>query len=116
MSLKTLFKRKPGGTAVGNILRGVSHDLTGGLLGNGAMMIKQGETDPSAANARTNEVIGGAMGGVQTANAKQSVSDKFTGIAAKVMGFFPLILGGIVTLGGIIYFATRSKGRGRRRY
>lgn len=32
---KKLFKRKPGGTMFGNLLRGVSSQVTGGILGSG---------------------------------------------------------------------------------
>lgn len=42
---KNLFKRKPGGTFFGNLLRGVANKATGGLLGNGAMMISQEDAD-----------------------------------------------------------------------
>ena len=34
--LKNIFKRKKGGTLVGNLLRGVSSAATGGILGSGA--------------------------------------------------------------------------------
>lgn len=42
-----LFKRKPGGTFVGNLIRGAvkSVPVVGGLLGNGAMMISQVDAD-----------------------------------------------------------------------
>lgn len=40
-----LFSRRPGGTAVGNILRTVANKATGGVLGTGAMMITQEEYD-----------------------------------------------------------------------
>lgn len=40
-----LFKRKPGGTLIGNLLRGVAKNATGGALGNGAMMISQEDAD-----------------------------------------------------------------------
>lgn len=43
--LSDIFKRKPGGTAVGNILRSLSSSLTDGKLGSGANMISQQEYD-----------------------------------------------------------------------
>jgi hypothetical protein len=43
--LKGLFKRKPGGTLVGNLLRGVAKGASGGILGNGGMMISQFDAD-----------------------------------------------------------------------
>lgn len=45
MALKDLFKRKPGGTFVGNLLRGAANKASGGVLGNGAMMITQEQAD-----------------------------------------------------------------------
>lgn len=40
-----LFKRKPGGTFFGNLLRKTAGAATGGILGNGAMMISQEDAD-----------------------------------------------------------------------
>lgn len=40
--LKNLFKKKPGGTVFGNLLRAASNKATGGILGNGANMIPIG--------------------------------------------------------------------------
>ncbi len=42
--LKNLFKKKPGGTFFGNLLRGVSSAATGGILGSGANRIEVGQT------------------------------------------------------------------------
>lgn len=44
MAFKDLFKRKEGGTLVGNLLRATSNKFSGGLLGNGAMKLKPGES------------------------------------------------------------------------
>lgn len=41
--LKNAFKRKPGGTALGNTIRGVLKTASAGLLGNGALMISEEE-------------------------------------------------------------------------
>jgi hypothetical protein len=43
--LSNLFKRKPGGTVIGNLFRGVASAASGGILGNGAMMISQQDAD-----------------------------------------------------------------------
>lgn len=40
-----LFKKKPGGTVVGNLLRGIANKATGGILGNGKGRIPAGSTD-----------------------------------------------------------------------
>lgn len=48
MALKDIFKRKPGGTFVGNLIRGAVQKYTGGALGNGALKISQDEYDLKA--------------------------------------------------------------------
>jgi hypothetical protein len=35
-----LFKRKPGGTPLGNTFRAITHKISGGILGNGLLMKK----------------------------------------------------------------------------
>jgi hypothetical protein len=45
MSFWDIFTRQPGGTDAGNLLRAVSSDLSGGLLGQGDMLISQQEYD-----------------------------------------------------------------------
>lgn len=45
MSLKDLFKAKPGGTMFGNLLRATASKATNGVLGNGAAMITQKDFD-----------------------------------------------------------------------
>jgi len=56
-----LFKRKVGGTVVGNMLRGVVSNFSGGLLGNGLFMLKDGQTvdqnNQSAQHSITNGII-----------------------------------------------------------
>jgi hypothetical protein len=42
---KGLFKRKVGGTFLGNLVRGVTNKVSGGVLGNGGMMITQEDAD-----------------------------------------------------------------------
>lgn len=43
--ISNLFKKKPGGTAIGNLFRKAANTATGGILGNGANMITQQEYD-----------------------------------------------------------------------
>lgn len=47
-----LFTKKAGGTLFGNLLRGVSNKLTGGILGNGANRIEIGQTKTNAQLAK----------------------------------------------------------------
>lgn len=39
--ISNIFKKKPGGTTVGNLIRGVASKATSGALGNGAGIITQ---------------------------------------------------------------------------
>lgn len=48
--IKKLFKRKPGGTFAGNLIRGVANNLSGGALGNGYFKIPHGATAPQVSN------------------------------------------------------------------
>lgn len=45
MGFFDIFKRKPGGTDFGNLLRGVASQATGGILGHGTMMISEKDAD-----------------------------------------------------------------------
>jgi hypothetical protein len=45
MAFKDVFKRKPSGTFVGNLIRKAVNQASGGVLGNGAMKIDQQEYD-----------------------------------------------------------------------
>lgn len=69
--LKKLFKRKPGGTMIGNLLRKVSNQMTGGVLGNGMMKLQEGETVE-----QSNDRIADRLSNVATAGI---MADKATG-------------------------------------
>lgn len=43
--LSNIFKKKPGGTVVGNLIRGVVNKASSGVLGTGAGMISQKDYD-----------------------------------------------------------------------
>lgn len=48
--ISRIFKRRPGGRKFGNLLRGIAHEASYGILGNGWMMLP-------------GENKGGSMGG-----------------------------------------------------
>lgn len=52
--LKNIFKKKEGGSKLGNLLRGVSSSFTGGILGSGAGLAK---SDAEFARRREEEAI-----------------------------------------------------------
>ena len=43
--LSNVFKKKPGGTMLGNLIRTTANKATGGVLGNGASIISQEDFD-----------------------------------------------------------------------
>jgi len=43
-----LFKKKPGGTLIGNLIRKGANYASGGILGNGANRLPVGSTSPAA--------------------------------------------------------------------
>lgn len=61
MAFFDFLKRKEGGTVVGNILRGVVNNISGGLLGNGALMLKPGQS----AQENNQAAIAAAAAGAQ---------------------------------------------------
>lgn len=52
-----LFKRKPGGTLLGNLARGVLNKATGGILGNGSQLAKW-EREQAEKQGQTSAVRG----------------------------------------------------------
>ena len=77
--MNQILKRKVGGTVVGNMARAVLSQATGGILGQGQLMLKQDQT-PEENNAIAQEQIieqlGAASAAVKTVQSKQSVADK----------------------------------------
>lgn len=115
--LSNLFKRKPGGTVVGNLLRTVASTVTGGILGNGAMMLKQEET-PQEADARLLQGVGaGVVAAQQTALQPAITSPDFTPAQNVAVGagtqlwsqYKGYIIGGFVGLIAIIYLIVKRK-------
>lgn len=111
MSLKNVFKRKVGGTVAGNLLRGVAKNYTGGLLGNGAMMLRENEAQ-SDYQDRVEELAAGAASGVKAVNTKQSLQERLTEKAKGVAKFFAiLLLPGVVIIGLIVYLVIKRKNK-----
>ena len=113
MALKDLFKRKPGGTVVGNLLRGAASATTGGLLGRGAMMLKEGETTEKS-NAKLASKAGAAAMAFNNAGASTSGgTEKNVKLGATIQWFkdkWYYVAGAIVVVTGLFIFIKRSKG------
>ena len=56
-----IFKRKPGGTFFGNLIRKTASQLSGGVLGNGAMMLEAPAGTMQATAQRVQEVAAGVV-------------------------------------------------------
>lgn len=122
MAFKDLFKRKEGGTIVGNLLRGAVHQVSGGLLGNGALMLKPGQST-AANNANAAKAAGAAAvsftdvanagGGIVSAPIEQNVKAGATMQTIKnfITKYWYIALG-VVGVG--IYFITKGRSGGRR--
>lgn len=75
--LKKIFKAKEGGTMVGNLLRGASNQVSGGLLGNGVML--NAATKKAGVSAAVSKASDIAFAGAMATPEGQ----KLAGIAAK---------------------------------
>jgi hypothetical protein len=119
--LKKIFKSKPGGTFLGNALRGASNKFSGGILGNGAML-KTFETKEGFRDAQGNETQSfkdferlpmspqmqlltesAINGGLETPNAKNQVA------VIGIQKFLPWIVLSVVTLIGGFFLLKMNK-------
>ncbi len=123
---KNLFKRKPGGTALGNLIRGGASAVSGGMLGSGAGLHRWEESQGILAQ---NEALA-SMSKAQE-QAGQNLINK---VAVPYMGDSPSnqpkigesvflhsvkkewwkILIGLAVFGGIIYYISKPKSKSNR--
>jgi hypothetical protein len=113
-----IFKRKPGGTMVGNLIRGVAKGYTGGLLGTGAMRLQEGEL-PQENNAKVMSQLGagaiafneaGLMGQMPFDPNKSPADNMESGaIFQYIKNKLGYIVGGIVGLVLILVLLLRGK-------
>ena len=110
--LSGLFKRKPGGTFVGNLIRGAANKASGGLLGNGAMILKPNEAPVEANNRLLQGVAAGVGVGQDVAltatpgfgdNAQQSLTK------GAMKTYLPYIVGGVLSFIGLLAFILKRK-------
>lgn len=96
---KKIFKKKPGGTFVGNILRGVGDKFTGGIYSS---IFPRPAAKAQTAAAPTIPAKRPAVSNVDTG-----------GEDWKNWGY---LAGGVVGLGGLYYLILARPSKGRRRY
>ena len=123
--LDGLFKKKRGGTFVGNLLRGGVNTVTDGLLGNGSALAKweaeQDELDYKEQYKKRNGSllengafnIGNQLGGIVDRHTppidediKKNVRDNAIGILLKKYAFH--IVGGVAVLGVGMYLIIKK--------
>lgn len=113
MSLKKLFKRKPGGTVLGNLVRGAVKTATGGILGNGALMIskeqyeakQRGEkTDNARETKYIQESIGAGLNGIDT---KDKANNMLQTIKNGGMKSIAYIVGGVAFIFGVVFLVKK---------
>jgi hypothetical protein len=124
MNFKDLFKRKPGGTTLGNLLRGAAHSFNP-LLGNGLMKISDADAaarDAASANGQspdmqtqvndTARLLGGAAATTVAGAAKEGMMEYVKKHAAYVVGG---VIGFCALIAAIIALTKRG-GSKRSRY
>lgn len=138
--LSGLFKKKPGGTFFGNLIRGVTSSATGGMLGSGANRIELGQTktnaqlaaESAAAGTTPNPYVQGTAppptvqsGTVQTSGAFDQLNQSMGGIVEKLKDLTTIrtevkgdnsqimMLGGVAIAIALIFSLNGNKG-GRR--
>lgn len=108
-----LFKKKPGGTFVGNLLRTAANKATGGIMGTGANRIPVGGTatpvSQGAAPLNTTAAIDIFKSAVGEQPAVQSAIK--AGIWEKYKAF--IIAGGVALVGLLVYAFRKPQKRYR---
>lgn len=127
MAFKDIFKRKEGGTILGNTFRGIVKNASGGLLGNGALMLKPGQTAADnnkkaaqaagAAAVAFNTTAGGSAG---TSPAPGTIGSEVKKGAIiqyiKQYWYFLLVLPVLVWVGSYLFKGNMKRVSRSRRY
>ncbi len=118
-ALGSQFKRKVGGTKLGNAVRGFVRNKTGGLLGNGLLMLKENETKAET-DAKAREVLTDTAAAAtekfesSQRKALEDVERKATMERLKKIGF-TVVLPLLVVAGVVVYIFKNKKKSKRRR-
>lgn len=102
---KDLFKRKPGGTFLGNLLRSAAHTASGGMLGNGAMMLKSDESANSQSSTSSSPTPSFLMSQIQAETVNQGGNMGAAIMNNSIMKFARQhikLIGGLI--GGVLFF------------
>jgi hypothetical protein len=122
--LSGLFKKKKGGTMFGNLLRGVSSKVTGGLLGSGAGLQaweeSQNQTELNdlqkqlmVSNNRANNGFAAgqkmAMAGIEAAGGQPNATIGQSVFTETLKKNWYFVLGGVIAIVGIVYLIVKPK-------
>lgn len=113
---RDIFKRKPGGTPLGNTIRGVLNKASGGILGNGLFKLEEGQTMDDRV-ARDAQLAGVAMSTIEQENLKNEFAkevekagkkDFFKSMAFKVGA-------GILSVGLLVFGIVKATSGNKKR-
>lgn len=107
---KDLFKRKPGGTFVGNLIRGVANKASYGLLGNGLFKLKEGES-PDESNENAKDAIAQGVAYTNKVAGTDGAQKDVFFMYLKQYWYYVAVPFGVV----VLYLMSRNKSN-RRRY
>lgn len=131
--LSKIFKRKKGGTFLGNMLRGASSKLTGGILGSGAGLEawEEGQADKEILDlkkqlmiSKSNRLDGRALGGdIVNSTIKQGVAQPQNSpnagehiiLTTLKKWWWAVSLGLIALIVGVVLLTRKSSGSARGR-
>lgn len=108
---KSIFKKKKGGTLVGNLIRSVASGYTGGVLGSGANMIPL-DDEPQKQNVQTSQelaqkIVSKTINPQELEAVKDVKNKTFIEGLKQNIGY---VIGGLVVLGCIVWLiASRKK-------
>jgi len=122
--LAAIFKRKEGGTALGNTLRGILNKATGGVLGNGLLMKKSGTTQQQTVDDLKSIAAAAADAAILKSASITQPETKVeqnnpTTMKEKLLNLWATkkswVIAGIVVVAGLIVFIVkRHKSAGRK--
>lgn len=116
---KNIFKKKKGGTFFGNLLRGASNKLSGGVLGNGKQLAKQ---DLKFEQAEYDKLVRQSPAYKQGASAAQPLASRLENTAevkdakkslalAWIKKNWWMIVAPLVLIVGVTFFISKRKAK-----
>lgn len=112
---KNIFKKKPGGTFVGNMLRGIGDKFTGGLVSAAfpapPRVAPAAPSVPASATPPISQILAPIQAAALGASAQKEETPK-KGYMQWLREKWAYAVGGLVVVGGLIYYLTRGRKKG----